>query len=120
MCVAGLLPQHIRNLISTSRNSRLQAQQHADLVKIVSKDIEQISAVLHAYQDALNNASVEDAVKLYTEDGIVMPQHSSSFVGIANVRKAYESFFEIIKFDVKFDIQEVVPVSPEYAFARKY
>lgn len=94
-------------------------RQHPDRVRTVSKDIEQISAVLHAYQDALNNASVEDAVKLYTQDGIVMPQHSPSFVGIANVRKAYESFFEIIKFDVKFDIQEVMPVSPEYAFARK-
>ena len=86
----------------------------------VSKDIEQISAVLNAYQDALNNASVEDAVQLYTQDGIVMPQHSPSFVGIANVRKAYEGFFEVIMFDVKFDIQEIVPVSPEYAFARKH
>ena len=86
----------------------------------MSKDIEQISAVLNAYQDGLNNASVEDCVMLYTQDGIVMPQHSSSFVGIANVRKAYEGFFEIIKFDVKFDIQEIVPVSPEYAFARKH
>ncbi len=89
-------------------------------MRTVSKDIEQISAVLNAYQEALNNASVEDAVKLYTPDGIVMPQNSPSFVGIANVRKAYEGFFDIIKFDVKFDIQEVVPVSPEYAFARKH
>lgn len=101
MCVAGLLPQHIRNLI-------------------MSKDIEQISAVLNAYQDALNSASVEDSVNLYTQDGIVMPQHSPSFVGIANVRKAYEGFFDIIKFDVKFEIQEIVPVSPDYAFARKH
>lgn len=101
-------------------NSRLQAQQHADKVATVSKDIEQITAVLHAYQDALNNASVEGSVKLYTQDAIVMPQHSPSLVGIANLRKAYEGFFEKVKFDVKFDIQEVVPVSPEYAFARKH
>ncbi|CAF9924132.1 hypothetical protein IMSHALPRED_006117 [Imshaugia aleurites] len=99
MCAAGLLPQHIRSLI-------------------MSRDIEQISAALHAYQDAFNNSSVEDSVILYTQDGVVMPQHSPSFVGIANVRKAHESFFEIIKFDVKFDIQEIVPISPEYAFAR--
>ena len=84
------------------------------------KDIKQISDVLYAYQDAFNNASVEDCVNLYTQDGVIMPQHSSSFVGIANVRKAHESSFEIIKFDVKFDIQEIVPVSPEYAFARKH
>ena len=84
----------------------------------MSKDIEAISIVLHSYQEALNNASVEDAVKLYTEDGICMPQHAQSFVGIANVRKAYEGFFKIIKFDVKFDIKEIVPVAPDYAFAR--
>ena len=103
-----------------SANSRLHLNQHANRTGLVSRDIEQISAALHAYQDAFNNSSVEDSVILYTQDGVVMPQHSPSFVGIANVRKAHESFFEIIKFDVKFDIQEIVPISPEYAFARKH
>ncbi|KAL6720105.1 hypothetical protein ACLMJK_002026 [Lecanora helva] len=99
MCVAGLLPQHIRNLI-------------------MSKDIEAIAAALRSYQDALNNASVDDAVNLYTQDGICMPQHAQSFVGIDNVRKAYQGFFSMIKFNVKFDIQEIVPVAPDWAFAR--
>ena len=84
----------------------------------MSKDVEAISGVLKQYQDALNNASVEDAVNLYAEDGICMPQHAQSFVGIANVRKAYESFFAMIRFNVKFTIQEVVPVAPDWAFAR--
>lgn len=84
----------------------------------MSKDVEAISAVLHSYQDALNNASVDSAVSLYTSDGICMPQHAPSFIGIDNVRKAYESFFAIIKFDVKFSIREVVPVAPDWAFAR--
>ena len=88
-------------------------------MRTVSKDIEQISAVLSAYQDAVNKASAEDSASLFTQDGIVMPQHSVSCVGVDNVRKAFESLFEIVKFDVKFDIQEIVPVSPEYAFARK-
>jgi len=47
-----------------------------------------------------------------------MPQHAPSFVGINNVRKAYEGFFSMIKFNVKFDIQEIVPLSPDWAFAR--
>ena len=85
---------------------------------LVSKDIEAIAAVLHSYQEALNTASVEDAVKLYTQDGICMPQHAKSFIGIDNVRKAYEGFFSMIKFNVKFDIQEIVPVAPDWAFAR--
>lgn len=86
----------------------------------VSKDIEQIATALRTYQDAINKASAEDCAKLYTQDGIVMSQHSSSCAGTANVRKTYEDLFETVKFDVKFDIQEIVPVSPEYAFARKY
>ena len=93
---------------------------HADRTKIVSKDIEQILALLRTYQDAINKGSAEDCAKLYTQDGIVMPQHSPSCVGIADVRKTYEGLFEAIDFDVKFEIQEIVPVSPEYAFARKH
>lgn len=89
-------------------------------MRTVSKDIEQIGTALRAYQDAINKASAEDCAKLYTQDGIVMPQNSPSCAGTANVRKTYEDLFEIVKFDIKFDIQEVVPVSPEYAFARKY
>ncbi|MCJ1457787.1 hypothetical protein MMC28_008156 [Mycoblastus sanguinarius] len=85
---------------------------------IVSKDIEAIASVLRSYQDALNSASTEDAVKLYTPDGICMPQYAKSFIGVDNVRKAYVSFFETIKFDVRFDIQEIVPVAPDWAFAR--
>ena len=89
-------------------------------MRTVSKDIEQIATVLHTYQDAINKASAEDCAELFTQDGIIMPQHSPSCAGTANVRKTYEDLFETIAFDVKFDIQEVVPVSPEYAFARKY
>lgn len=85
---------------------------------IVSKDIEAISSVLRSYQEALNTASVEDAVALYTKDGVCMPQHAESFIGINNVRKAYEGFFETIKFNVKFEIREVVPLAPDWAFAR--
>ena len=86
----------------------------------MSKDIEQISAVLRAYQDAVNKGSAEDSASLFTQDGVVMPQHSVSCVGLENVRKAFERLFESVKFDVKFDVQEIVPVSPEYAFARKH
>ena len=84
----------------------------------MSRDIEAIAAVLHSYQDALNSGSVDDAVDLYTQDGICMPQHAQSFIGIDNVRKAYEGFFSTIKFNVRFDVQEIVPVAPDWAFAR--
>ena len=90
----------------------------ADQESIVSKDIEAISSALKSYQDALNTASVEDALALYTQDGVFMPQHAEAFVGIDNVRKAYEGFFAMIKFDVKFEIKEIIPVAPDWAVAR--
>lgn len=85
---------------------------------VVSKDIEAIRSVLRHYEGALNNSSTEEAVQLYTRDGVCMPQHAQSFVGIENVRKAYDGFFKMIKFNVKFEIQEIVPVAPDWAFAR--
>lgn len=85
---------------------------------VVSKDIEAISSTIRNYEEALNNSSAEEAVQLYTRDGVCMPQHAQSFVGIDNVRKAYDGFFQMIKFNVKFEIQEIVPVAPDWAFAR--
>lgn len=120
MCVAGPLPQHIRVLISTfqpQRNPWL-CRLHAYHAQTVSQDIEAIKKILLSYQDALNNHSVDQAVSLYTRDGICMPQHASSSVGSENVRKAYEGFFALIKFDVEFEIQEIVPMAPDWAFAR--
>ena len=116
MSVGGLLPRHIRDLISAylvSLDSR-----HADHSIAVSKDIEAIAAVLQSYAEALNTASTEDAVQLYTRDGVCMAQHAQSYVGIDNVRRAYDGFFSMIRFNVKFEIQEIVPVAPDWAFAR--
>ena len=85
---------------------------------IVSKDIEAIASTLRSYEEALNTSSVEEVVQLYTRDGVCMPQHAQSFVGIDNVRKAYDSFFQTTEFSIKFEIQEIVPVAPDWAFAR--
>ena len=84
----------------------------------MSADIEEIRALLLRYQDALNAGSVDDALELYTKDGIVMPQHSHSHIGTDSIRKAYEGFFSMIKFQVSFDVKEVVPTAPDWAFAR--
>ena len=89
-----------------------------DTPDTVIKDTEETSAVLYSYQDALNSGSVDAAVKLYAKDGVCMPQYLLSSVGIDEVRKKYQHFFTMIKFDVRFHIIEVVPTAPEWAFAR--
>ena len=84
----------------------------------MSKYVQEIRALLLRYQDALNAGSTDDALSLYTFDGVVMPQHFPSQIGTDAVRRAYDGFFSIITFDVKFEIKEVVPTAPGWAFAR--
>ena len=81
-------------------------------------DKEAITALLERYAEALNESDTESVMKLYTEDGVFMPQHFPSSVGADAVRHAYDAVFHAIRLTVKFHIEEVEPVSPEWAFAR--
>ena len=47
-----------------------------------------------------------------------MPPYSSSAVGLAEVRKAYDAVFAAIQLTVKFQIAEIVEMSPDWVFAR--
>jgi uncharacterized protein (TIGR02246 family) len=74
--------------------------------------------VLAEYNEALNASSVERSLALYAEDGVFMPPYGQSAVGKAAVRKAYRKVFDTIKLDVKFAIEEIVQMSPTWAFVR--
>ena len=77
-----------------------------------------VAEVLSRYQDALNQSDTDAVMKLYASDGVFMPQHSPSSIGLEAVRKAYEAVFQNIKLSVKFNAQEVVEISPNWVFAR--
>jgi uncharacterized protein (TIGR02246 family) len=77
-----------------------------------------VAAILQEYQDALNQSDTDAVMKLYTADGVFMPQHSSSSVGADAVRKAYLAVFAAITLKVKFEIAEVFQVAPDWAIAR--
>lgn len=77
-----------------------------------------IAAVLMQYQDALNNSDAEAVMKLYTPDGVFMPQHFPSSIGTSAVRAAYDGVFNAITLTVKFDIAEIHQVAPAWAIAR--
>lgn len=77
-----------------------------------------ITAVLKEYQDALNASSTPAVMKLYAPDGVFMAQNFQTAVGTEEVCKAYNVTFNTITLSVKFNVIEVVPVSPEWAFAR--
>ena len=77
-----------------------------------------IRGVLAAYNAALNGGTTDAVLPLYTDDGIFMPPFSLSAIGKDAIRKAYDAVFAELKFDVKFDIAELVVMAPTWAFVR--
>lgn len=81
-------------------------------------DRDAIISVLSQYEAALNASDTDAVMSLYTEDGVFMPQHSQSSVGAEAVHAAYDAVFRAITLNVEFDIQEVMQLAPQWAFAR--
>ena len=70
------------------------------------------------YQDALNASSTPQVLQLYAPDGIFMPPNSQPAVGTSQVQQAYNDVFNKITLHVKFNIDEIVRMSPAWAFVR--
>lgn len=79
---------------------------------------EAVAEVLHAYNIALNSSDTNAVMPLYAEDGVFMPPYSPSAVGTAEVRNAYDAVFKAIRLTVKFNVAEIVEMSPDWVFAR--
>jgi uncharacterized protein (TIGR02246 family) len=77
-----------------------------------------IRAVISNYEDALNARSADQAASLYTDDAVMMPPYNQSVVGKAQVRKVYEAGTKTRALNLKFTIDEIVQISPEWAFVR--
>ncbi|KAJ3505114.1 hypothetical protein NM208_g16242 [Fusarium decemcellulare] len=84
----------------------------------VSSESDAVIAVLLAYGAALKSRNVEDAVALYTADGVIMPPHFSACVGTEALRETYTRIFSTSQLNASFTFEEVVIMSPEWAFAR--
>ena len=81
-------------------------------------DRTKIEAILSAYETALNASDTNTVMTLYADDGVFMAQHSAPNVGTEAVRAAYDGVFQAITLDVEFTVDEILQVSPEWAFAR--
>ena len=84
----------------------------------MNADENSVASVLKDYRTALNRSDSGAVLKLYAPDGVFMPQHSPSSVGIAAVRKAYEAVFAAITLTVEFEIAEVRQIAPDWVLAR--
>ena len=81
-------------------------------------DQAKIRTLLETYEQVLNAGDVAGVLKLYAHDGVFMPQHSPSAVGIEAIEGAYTAVFEAIDLNVEFDIVEIAVVADDWAFAR--
>ena len=79
---------------------------------------EAIAAVLASYQEALSRSDADAVTKLFAADGVLMAQESPSAVGSDAIRQAYGGMFGGIALDIRFQIAEIRPLTPEWAFAR--
>jgi uncharacterized protein (TIGR02246 family) len=77
-----------------------------------------VAAVLAKYEAALNASDTDAVMPLYADDGVFMPPYSQSAVGATAVRESYDAVFRTITLSVKFNIAEVVEMSPSWVFAR--
>jgi uncharacterized protein (TIGR02246 family) len=78
----------------------------------------EIKGVMAFYNLALNGGKTAAVLPLYTDDGVFMAPYSQSAIGQDAVRRAYDTVFEELKFNVKFDIAELVQVAPTWAYVR--
>jgi uncharacterized protein (TIGR02246 family) len=77
-----------------------------------------INQQLNRYEQALNSSDVDRVMMLYADDAVFMPQQSFPAVGRDAVRTAYLHVFDTIKLDIRFVVDEVRPISRDWAFAR--
>ncbi|GKZ34157.1 hypothetical protein AbraIFM66950_004341 [Aspergillus brasiliensis] len=85
---------------------------------MTSTDTDEISSLLYAYGEALKSRNVDETVALYTKDGVIMPPHFSASAGTEALRDSYTRIFSTIQLVITFQIEEIVVMSPEWAFAR--
>jgi len=80
----------------------------------------EIRAVLERYERALNSGDADLVVSCYAADAVFMPTNLPTVTGAA-LRGWYAKFFEAIKMDVTFTIDEVVASGTvAYALTRSH
>jgi uncharacterized protein (TIGR02246 family) len=83
-----------------------------------SSDEAAIRGVIASYQRALNDSDSEGIAGLFTGDAVVMLQGSPTSIGRPALHGFYSVLFNKIDLDLKFQVAEVVLVSPDWAVVR--
>ncbi len=82
------------------------------------KDTAAITQQLNRYEKALNASDTDRVMALYADDAVFMPQNSPPSVGRRAIQDAYKGVFNAIKLNIRFQIDEIRVLSPNWAYAR--
>ncbi len=74
---------------------------------ITTPDEQQIRDLLTTYAKALNTGDVELATSIYTDDAVVMGNEMPTNQG-TEIRRSYETNFDLIRLDVEFTLDGLV------------
>ena len=77
-----------------------------------------VERTISLYEQALNSADVDAIMAVFTPDGVFMAPNSVSTVGSEAIRAAYDGLFQAISFETRLQVDEIVNVAPDWAFAR--
>lgn len=90
----------------------------ANKTAMPAQDTVAITRHLERYEKALNTSDVDAVMRLYSDDAVLMPQHSLPVAGANAIRSAYQQIFKTIRLSIDFTIDEIQPLSQDWAFAR--
>ncbi|EIM98128.1 hypothetical protein WQE_25713 [Paraburkholderia hospita] len=79
-----------------------------------------ITQQLHRYEQGLNSSDTDAIMSLYDDAPVVMAQNAPPAVGREGVRNAYTHAFGAVRLNVRFSIDEIKPLSRDWAFARTH
>ncbi len=79
-----------------------------------------IARQLHRYEQALNASDADAIMSLYDDAPVVMVPNAPTIVGREALRNSITHALSAMKLNVRFSIDEIKPMSPDWAFARTH
>lgn len=77
-----------------------------------------LSNIVNSYEKALNKGDVDALLQLFTDDGVLVLQGTPTTIGTKDIETFFISLFKNIDFNIKFNIEEIVTMSSDWAFIR--
>ena len=74
----------------------------------MTHDEQEIRALLAEYERLLNAGDAESIARLYSADGIFMPQGFPTAAGREAVLQSYRAIFQNIALTIEFEVDEIV------------